>query len=71
MTQKEIEITKNQENILSAINENSKITYLEISKKTGIGITTINNNLQKLKDLNIIKRVGESRSGFWEINTKI
>lgn len=67
----EIEITKNQENILSAISENCKITYLEISKKTGMGITTINNNIQKLKELSIIKRVGESKSGFWEINTKI
>ena len=71
MTEKEIEITKNQENILSAINENAKITYTEISKKIGLGKTATENNMKKLKELNLIERLGEKTTGFWQINTRI
>ncbi len=67
----DIEITKIQENILTAINNNSKITYKEIGEKAGVGKSTINKNIQILKDLNLVERIGESRSGIWKINTKI
>ena len=65
------EITKLQEKILTIINDNSKITYKEIGEKTGVGKSTINKNIQILKDLNLLNRIGESRSGIWKINTKI
>ena len=67
----EIGISKNQENILFAINENNKITYKELSKKTGISQTAIINNMKKLKELNFIERIGEKTTGFWQINTRI
>lgn len=67
----EIKISKNQENILFAISENSKITYTEISRKIGISETATENNIKKLKELKLIDRIGEKTTGFWQINTRI
>jgi len=67
----EIELDKNQENILSAIGVKKDITYKELSEKTGLGRTTVENNMKKLKDLNLVERIGKKRSGYWEINTRI
>ncbi len=67
----EIKITKNQENILFVISENKKISITEISKKTGISNTAVDNNIKKLKTLNLINRIGKKTSGHWQINTRI
>lgn len=67
----EIEITKNQEIILSAIDENPKITYIEISKKIGISDAATIKNMKKLRELNLVIRVGSKTKGFWKLNTRI
>ncbi len=67
----EIEISNNQENILSAINENPKITYTEISQKTRLSNSATIKNMKKLKELNLINRKGSKTKGFWRLNTRI
>ena len=67
----EIELDKNQENILFAVSVKKDITYAELTEKIGLGRTTIENNMKKLKDLNLVNRIGKKRSGYWEINTRI
>ncbi len=67
----EITISRNQKNILSAMDENPKITYIEIRKKIGISETATENNIKKLKELNLIYRIGEKTTGSWQINTRL
>ncbi len=67
----EIEITKNQENILSAIDENPQITYTKISEKIGISNAATIKNMKKLRELNLVIREGSKTKGFWKLNTRI
>ena len=60
-------LSKTQENIINLIKENNQITQIEISKNLGINKTTVTRNLKKLKEKNIIKRIGDIRNGKWII----
>jgi ATP-dependent DNA helicase RecG len=60
-------IERNADKILNAIKGNSKITQKELSVATGLSIRTIARELKKLREANIIKRIGSYRAGFWEI----
>jgi len=63
-------ISNNQIKILEAIHDNSEITFTKLSQEIKLGKTTINNNIQELKDLELIQRVGSERKGYWSISTK-
>ena len=67
----ELKISKNQEKILFEISENNKITLTELSKKIGISDTAVENNMKKLKNMDLVRRIGEKKSGYWQINTRI
>lgn len=56
-----------EKEIISLIKTNSKITQQEMCKITGAGRTTITNNLRRLKQNNIIERIGSDRNGYWKI----
>ena len=57
----------NQRKIITEIKKNQYITQKELSKIIGINEKNIRNNIRKLKDLGIIKRVGPDKGGYWEI----
>ena len=42
----------------------------ELSKKIGISVTSVSNNLKKLTEKGIIKRIGADKNGYWQINSK-
>lgn len=56
-----------EKEIISLIKTNSKITQQEMCKITGVGRTTITNKLRRLKQNNIIERIGSDRNGYWKI----
>jgi ATP-dependent DNA helicase RecG len=60
-------LTKNQNLILSVIQTNQTISALELSKRIGISKRKIEENMRKLKDLGILKRIGPAKGGHWEI----
>ena len=60
-------LSKNQIIILKAIRNNPNITIEVISRETGLGHTAIQNNLNKMQDINIIKRIGSRKNGYWEV----
>ena len=60
-------LSKNQIIILKAIRNNPNITIEGISRETGLGHTAIQNNLNKMQDINIIKRIGSRKNGYWEV----
>ena len=61
-------LTDNRVNIIKAIHENSKVSKRELEEKVGISGTAIDNNLDSLKDLGLIERVGSAKGGHWQIN---
>lgn len=59
-------ITENQNKILHLISENPKLSAQKISCEIGTSKRKIEENISKLKNANILKRVGGTR-GYWEI----
>ena len=56
-----------QNSILEEIRLNSKISYDELADKFSKNRTTIMRNIQKLKALGFIERVGSDKSGYWRV----
>jgi ATP-dependent DNA helicase RecG len=56
-----------QTEILKCIKSDSKISYDELSSKLGKNRTTIMRNIKKLKEQNLLKRVGSDKAGYWEV----
>jgi predicted HTH transcriptional regulator len=53
--------------ILSAFRDNPSITIKGLAKLTGISARTIDREIESLKAKGKLKRVGSTRSGYWEI----
>lgn len=60
-------LSNNQLIILKEIRNNSNITIKELTLITNLGHTAIENNIKKLQELNILKRVGSNKRGYYEI----
>lgn len=64
---REYKLSVTQESIIKLIKENSSITQEEIAKKLVINKTTVMRNINTLKEKNLIKRIGSTKKGKWEI----
>lgn len=53
--------------ILYLIKQNPNITQMKMCELIGVGRTAITNHIRKMKDTNIIERVGSDRNGYWKI----
>ena len=62
-------VTKNQKIILKRMSRNSKITILELSKIVGISNSKIKENIAKLKQKSLLKRIGPDKGGYWEVKS--
>lgn len=62
-----IKLGKTEKMILQLIENQSDITINILAKKLHLGSTAIENNLSKLKQKGLIRRVGPDKGGFWEI----
>jgi ATP-dependent DNA helicase RecG len=60
-------LTENQYEIVKHMMSNPKISAKELSSIVGISSRKIEENIKKLKEKNIIKRVGAAKGGHWEI----
>lgn len=54
--------------ILNILEKMPDITQKELAEKTNISLRTIKRIIQKLKEKDIIERVGSDRKGYWKIN---
>ena len=57
--------------ILSLISDNNQISALQIAKLLNVTSRTIQRDIEKLKELNKLKRSGLAKGGQWEIITKV
>lgn len=64
------ELTGNQKKILEAISQNPKITSEELAELVGISARKIRENIKKLKDEGLVKRIGGRKEGYWEFVEK-
>ncbi|MBL7127537.1 MAG: putative DNA binding domain-containing protein [Ignavibacteria bacterium] len=62
-------LVENQKKIVWLIYENPKISKSEIHKQIGISTTAIDKNIEKLKNLGILERIGPAKGGSWKIRT--
>ena len=60
-------LVESQRKIVELVNANPKISKKEMSKSIGISTTAIDKHISRLRDKNILKRVGNNRSGYWEL----
>ncbi len=61
-------LTDNRVNIIKAIHKNNKVSKRELEEIVGISATAIDNNLDTLKKLDLIERVGSAKGGHWKIS---
>lgn len=60
-------LTDNQNKILKQMQLNSKISAKDLALLVGISSRKIEENIKKLKDQNIIIRIGGAKGVYWEI----
>jgi ATP-dependent DNA helicase RecG len=58
---------KSSEKIVRLIGANNAITISELSEEIGISTRAIEKQIAKLKEANLIRRVGASMGGHWEV----
>ena len=63
-------VTENQKKILNSILKDSLITAKMLSKIVGISERKIKENIAKLKQKHLLRRVGPARGGYWKIIKK-
>lgn len=61
---------ENEIKILDFIEQDKFVTIPELSKSLKISTTAVENNLAKLKQKKVLKRVGPAKGGYWEVVKK-
>ncbi len=60
-------LAENQKKIMLLVFEDPKISKRKLANKLGISTTAVDKNIEKLKKLNILQRVGPAKGGEWKI----
>lgn len=61
-------ITESEEKVLKLINNNPNVTVKQIADSLGdITLDGVKYNLKRLKDKEIIRRIGSNKNGYWEV----
>ena len=63
-------ISENQMKIVELMNQDSSISALQISKEIGISQRKTQENIAKLKELEVIERIGSAKGGYWKVLKK-
>jgi len=64
-------LTETQATIQIEMQKNRYVSMRELSELTGISKRKILDNIKKMKQLHIIERIGNNKSGYWNIITPI
>jgi len=60
-------INDRQKTILKAISRNKYITREELAEISKVSVEPIKRDIQKLKQLKLIKRIGPAKGGYWKV----
>jgi len=57
---------KNDQRILAIMRSMPDVTIADLADATGLSIAGVKKNIRKLKDANLIRRIGPDKGGHWE-----
>lgn len=60
-------VTENQQFIINKLSENPEITVAELSELLGISLRKTKENMRKLREAGLIRRIGPDKGGHWEV----
>ena len=60
-------LTSFQVQLMAGIEENPSIAYDVLAEKLNKNRTTVMRNIQKLKEMGVLKRIGSKKTGDWEV----
>jgi len=63
-------LTENQNKILKAIMQEPRITASKLSKILHISVRKTEENIRKLKDIELLVRIGPDKGGHWKVVEK-
>lgn len=66
-----VKLSKLQQHIINEMNLDKTVTYNELSERLRKDRTTIRRNIQKLKEMNMIERIGSDKNGSWRIKKNV
>ena len=64
----EIKKLSTKERILKELEKDSRLTRDDLSQRIGVSAEAIKQHLSNLKKEGKIKRIGSTKSGYWEVN---
>ena len=62
-----INLSETDNQILAAIIKNPHITRSDLAGNLGFGTSTVDRTIKKLKDMDILTRIGSNKSGYWDV----
>lgn len=60
-------LTENQQKILNLLKQNKTVSMAEMAKSIGISKRKVLDNINKLKKLGLVRRIGPAKGGHWEV----
>ena len=60
-------VTVNQKKIIEAIRNNPNVTQEELAKTVGITKKSVIENMKKLQENGLIRRIGADKNGYWQV----
>jgi ATP-dependent DNA helicase RecG len=60
-------LTRNQQQILELLRQYPHMAARELAQQVGISSRKIEQNIARLKELELLKRIGPARGGHWEV----
>ena len=61
-------MTEAETKVLKALAENPTASQPEIAKAVGVGTTTVQKAIVKLKKIGVLNRQGSNKNGFWVVS---
>jgi predicted HTH transcriptional regulator len=62
-----VKLTKTEKRLLEIIQKNGKLTSIKLSESAGKDLRTITRGLRKLRENNLIERIGSDKTGVWKV----
>ena len=63
----QVTLTELEKKVLNEIKKNARISRSQLSKKLGIKPDTAKEYIKKLRDKGVLRRVGKTSGGHWEV----
>ena len=64
------ELSNTQKKMISLLLEDEGLSAVKIAKQLGLGNSTVEKNMKKLKEKGLLIRHGSPKNGYWEVVKK-